>query len=83
LLLYTGHALDFLAVALNDNQLKEEWVQKTVTGLSGVMIRNKYRLQDKNWAVTHAAHALFFYRYRIQNIGNPFPMTSPESGCCG
>lgn len=86
LLLFTGQALDFLAVALNDNQLKEDWMRKTVTGLSGAIIKNKYRLQDKNWALTRAAHALMFYRFRIMNTGNPFPKSpdgTSKSGCCG
>lgn len=86
LLLFTGQALDFLAVALNDNQLKEDWMRKTVTGLSDSILRNKYRLQNKNWALTRAAHALMCYRFRIMNTGNPFPKSpdgSVESGCCG
>jgi hypothetical protein len=84
-LLYTGQALDFLAVALNDNQLKDEWVVKIVNSLSRIIARNRYQLQDKIWASTHAGHALFHYRDRLLNVGHPiktYQGKDPDS-CCG
>ncbi len=83
LILYTGHALDFLAVALNDRQLEEPWVRSAADRLSRTIISNRYQLDDKNWAVTHAAHALFAYKDRLKNKGNPIkPAYSKTRKCC-
>jgi len=86
MLLYTGHALDFLAVALKDDQLAAPWVTKTLSALSKSISRNRYQLRDKIWAAAHAAHALMEYRNRLLAAGKPPEAVwarDPNSKCCG
>jgi hypothetical protein len=84
-ILYTGHALDFLAVALDDKQIREDWVRRAANAAADAIIYNRYDLDGKNWAVAHAVHALRTYSDRLGNIGKLPPELRQESEskpCC-
>jgi len=86
--LYTGHALDFLAVALPDDSLEDPWVLSAVDRLATVVRDNRFQLYDDVWALAHAAHALKAYKQRLENKGKPiefekpFDDSIPESHSC-
>jgi hypothetical protein len=59
----TGHALEFLMVALDDNELQEPWVTRAVAHLVGCFEKTK-KFDLECGALYHAAHGLVLYRAR-------------------
>ncbi|MEX2118941.1 MAG: ADP-ribosylation factor-directed GTPase activating protein isoform b [Pirellulales bacterium] len=60
----TGHALEFLAVALPQERLEEPWVAKAVAYLCGLLEQTQ-DLPLECGGLYHAAHGLALYRERI------------------
>jgi hypothetical protein len=59
----TGHILEFLAVALNDEQLKEPWVTRAVAKLLGILEATQ-SVELECGGLYHAVHGLELYRIR-------------------
>ena len=63
----TGHTLEFLTLAMTDEQLAEPWVQRAVVNLCKVFRKTRdYPLECG--ALYHAAHGLALYRHRVYGI---------------
>ncbi len=83
--LYTGMALDYLMAALDEDGLNEPWVAKTVKILSRRVVKNRFFLYEKPWALTHAAHALQQYSVRVRHADQTPDWAlndQKKSGCC-
>ena len=59
----TGHTLEFLALAMEDAELTEPWMVKSVQYLVGLLERTK-PLDLECGALYHASHGLILYRQR-------------------
>lgn len=59
----TGHTLEFLSLALDENQLREPWVARSVVRLCEFFDQTK-DLELECGALYHAAHGLVLYRNR-------------------
>lgn len=66
----TGHTLEFLAVALPDQRLKEPWVQNSVWALSKDLVEHRHQAVDCG-PLYHSLDALIIYRDRIQSLKAP------------
>ncbi|WDI42913.1 ADP-ribosylation factor-directed GTPase activating protein isoform b [Bremerella sp. P1] len=60
----TGHTLEFLSLALEDEQLQEEWVRRAASYLCEVFERTE-KVSLECGALYHAAHGLVLYRERV------------------
>jgi hypothetical protein len=64
----TGHTLEWLALALSDAELKEQWVEDAAGALSLIILD----LQDQpidGGSLYHAVHGLLIYYARVQDPG--------------
>jgi hypothetical protein len=62
----TGHTLEWLALALTDAELKEQWVEDAASALSLTILE----LQDQpidGGSLYHAVHGLLLYYARVQD----------------
>jgi hypothetical protein len=64
----SGHTLEWLAVALSDDQFNEPWISAAVDGLLGAFERTSRQPIDCG-ALYHGAHGLMLYRQR--KYGDP------------
>jgi len=64
----TGHIVEWLALAMTDEELKEAWMQEAVSRLAR-MILDMSRDEVDSGALYHAAHGLYLYHTRV--YGNP------------
>ncbi len=71
----TGHLLEFLTVALDDDQLREPWVTRSVIHLVDCLEKTQ-KFDLECGALYHAAHGLKIYRDR--RFG-PMDSTSPTA----
>ena len=60
----TGHILEFLAISLTDEQLREPWVQRAVARLCDVF-RKTMQTDLECGSLYHATHGLALYRERV------------------
>src|SRR5262249_23322645 len=60
----TGHIVEWLALALKDDELKEQWVQNAVYALCQMILENRDNGLDGG-TLYHAAHGLAIYRARV------------------
>ncbi len=60
----TGHILEFLALALSDEQLQQPWVRQAVANLTE-LFQTTRELPLECGALYHAAHGLVLYRQRV------------------
>jgi hypothetical protein len=60
----TGHVLEWLALALTDKELHQEWVERAADELTLMILRNVNEPLDGG-ALYHAAHGLHLYRARL------------------
>jgi hypothetical protein len=63
----TGHILEWLALALTDKELHQEWVERAADELTLMILRNVNEPLDGG-ALYHAAHGLHLYRARRRRI---------------
>lgn len=78
----TGHTLEWLALALPDDQLKEQWVQDAANALA-ITILDMQGVPVEGGALYHAVHGLIMYHHRIwgSTTGGPAPvMVLPPKG---
>ena len=64
----TGHAVEWLALSLTDDELKSPWMQNAVNALA-LMILDMGRESIDGGALYHAAHGLHIYHERV--FGTP------------
>ena len=64
----TGHTLEFLALALDEEQLREPWVTRAANYLCGLFEKTQ-QIDLECGALYHAAHGLVLYRER--RFGRP------------
>jgi hypothetical protein len=74
----TGHVLEFLMVALDDDQIREPWVTRAVAHLVDCLEKTK-DFDLECGALYHAAHALRLYRERRFGPGEPLVPLGPDS----
>lgn len=60
----TGHVLEFLTLAMTDDELEQPWVKRSVTHLCSLFQKTK-KLPLECGALYHAAHGLAVYRSRV------------------
>ena len=60
----TGHILEFLAIALQDEQLEEPWVKRAVANMCELFEKTR-DVPLECGALYHAAHGLALYRERV------------------
>jgi hypothetical protein len=60
----TGHTLEWLALALPDDQLQEAWVQNAASALS-LMILDLQSDPIEGGSLYHAVHGLLLYYARV------------------
>ncbi len=59
----SGHILEFLMVAAQDDQLQQEWMQKAIFAVANDLVENRKAAADCG-PLYHALHALVLYRQR-------------------
>lgn len=59
----SGHILEFLMVAAQDDQLQQEWMQKAVFAVANDLVVNRREAADCG-PLYHALHALVLYKQR-------------------
>jgi len=69
----TGHVLEWLALALADDELRQPWVQSAVRSLTDMLDRLRDEPVDAG-PLYHAVHGLLIYRTRMYG--------APPPGCC-
>ena len=72
----TGHAFEFLMVALNDEELQEPWVTRAALHLLGCFEKTQ-SFDLECGALYHAAHGLDLYRTRRFGARKLLPSTEP------
>jgi hypothetical protein len=60
----TGHILEWLALSLSDEELRQPWVQEAVSALSMMILGNRDESIESG-ALYHAAHGLILYHTRV------------------
>lgn len=60
----SGHVLEFLALAVDDQQLTEPWMKRAVAHVCGVL-RKTRAVPVECGALYHAVHGLVIYRQRV------------------
>jgi hypothetical protein len=76
----TGHVLEWLALALSDDELRQPWVQDAASALSLMILDNSGRPVEGG-ALYHAAHGLHIYHARLFGLSSVTPrslMMPPE-----
>jgi hypothetical protein len=67
----TGHVLEWLALALPNEELKAAWVQDAVSALSLMILENQSSAVESG-ALYHAAHGLHIYHDRVFGPSSTF-----------
>ncbi len=72
----TGHVLEFMMVAMNDDEIREPWVTRAVVQLvSGFEMTKDFDLECG--ALYHSVRGLELYRERIYGPRKPQPIAEP------
>jgi hypothetical protein len=66
----TGHVLEWLALELSDDELRQPWVQDAASALSVMILENQNNPIDGG-ALYHAVHGLYILRARVFNVPGP------------
>ena len=74
----TGHQLEFLTLALSEEQLQEPWVKRAVASLCRLFEETK-RLPLECGALYHASHGLDLYQQRVYG---PLEWSTGEESHC-
>jgi hypothetical protein len=68
----TGHTLEWLALALSDEDLKQPWVQEAASALS-LMILDLQGQEIEGGSLYHAVHGLLLYYSRVYGRNEMIP----------
>ena len=76
----SGHILEFLMVAAQDDQLQQEWMQKAIFAVANDLVENRREAADCG-PLYHALHALVLYRQRagIQETTPDIAAATPKT----
>lgn len=76
----SGHILEFLMVAAQDDQLQQEWMQKAVFAVANDLVENRKAAADCG-PLYHALHALVLYRQRagIEATSTKMAIVAPKA----
>lgn len=80
-LMATGHTLEFLTIALTDQQLRDPWVARAAVRLCDILDTTR-DLPLECGALYHAVHALVLYRQRLfgpRSYAQPLSTTAPAA----
>jgi hypothetical protein len=66
----TGHTLEWLALELSDEEIRQGWVEQAASALSQMIIENQGNPLDSG-ALYHAVHGLYMYRARVCGVPGP------------
>ncbi len=72
----TGHILEWLALAMTDEELKQPWVQEVASSLCLMILQNAGSPIDGG-GLYHATHGLYMYRARAFGGERPAGLTMP------
>ncbi len=75
----TGHILEWLALALSDDDLKQPWVQSAASALAMMFLENQSKGIDGG-SMYHAVHGLILYSSRVygkEQLGESAPHDLP------
>jgi hypothetical protein len=72
----TGHVLEWLSLAMTDQELRQPWVEKAAGELAKLILENSYNPLDGG-ALYHAAHGLHLYRTRLWGPADSHPPLLP------
>jgi hypothetical protein len=73
----TGHTVEWLALAMTDDELREPWMQSAVSALA-VMILDARNSEVEGGALYHAAHGLRTYHMRLYGTPPPYLPLLPK-----
>jgi hypothetical protein len=68
----TGHVLEWLALALTDDELRQPWVQNAANALAMMILENQ-GVPVESGALYHAAHGLHIYHARVWGLSSDTP----------
>jgi hypothetical protein len=74
----TGHVLEWLALALTDDELRQPWVEEAASALAQMILENQNNPIDGG-ALYHAVHGLYMYRARVFQVPGPPGLTVPPT----
>lgn len=72
----TGHILEWLALSLSDEELRQPWIQDAVNALS-LMILDIQRMPMEGGTLYHAVHGLLIYYARVYDAKKLGPLKPP------
>ena len=72
----TGHILEWLALAMTDTELRQQWVEKAADALTLMILENSFQSLDGG-SLYHAAHGLELYRARLWGNSGSHKLTIP------
>lgn len=75
----TGHTLEWLALSLSDDEIRQPWVPDSVDSLLGAFERTRRSPLDCG-PLYHAAHALVLYRDRLALADGPLVQVPASVG---
>ena len=64
----TGHIFEWLALALTDEELKQDWVQNAANALA-LLILQAHNQPIEGGSLYHATHGLIMYHARVWGPG--------------
>ncbi len=73
----TRHVFEWLALALPDAELKEEWMENAAYALTMMILDNQTYALDGG-ALYHATHGLYMYRQRVYGTPGPPGLLIPR-----
>ena len=78
----TGHLVEFLAIALPDEEIDEPWMRASVVSLCDIFDKTR-DLPLECGALYHAAHGLLLYRNRLDSAAPYKPSEAPDPSVTG
>ncbi len=63
----TGHVIEFLTIAMTDEQLEQPWVRQAVTEMCELFQQTEH-IPLECGKLYHAAHGLVLYRHRVHGL---------------
>lgn len=73
----TGHILEWLALAMTDEELKAPWMEEAASALAKMILDQRYQGVDSG-ALYHAAHGLRIYHSRVYGPRIPIIPLPPK-----
>ena len=68
--------LEWLSLALTDEEIRQPWVEDAASVLAKMILDNQNNPIDGG-ALSHATHGLYIYRARVFGVPGPAGLTIP------